>query len=127
MQITSAPYFAFLILVFFGYWLLADKRDWRIAFLAIVSYFFYSHAGLAAVLLLFAVSTIDFTTTRLMSRRERHRKLLLWISLAVDIGALCVFKYANFFLDSACRLLSSAGLKSSALHLNILAPVGISF
>jgi hypothetical protein len=68
MPTTSAPYFAFLILVFFGYWLLAERHDWRIIFLAVASCFFYSHAGPMALMLLLAVSAIDFTTSRLMVR-----------------------------------------------------------
>src|SRR5262245_48103127 len=126
MSTTSAPYFVFLILVFFGYWLLANRSDWRVIFLVIASCFFYSHAGAGAVLLLLAVSTIDYTVSRLMSgspkdgtfRRgiaglsslHQQRKTLLLISLVTDIGVLCVFKYANFFLDSAGSILSTASL-----------------
>jgi D-alanyl-lipoteichoic acid acyltransferase DltB (MBOAT superfamily) len=162
MQITTAPYFAFLIVVFFAYWSVAEKPNWRIAFVAIASYFFYWHAGPLACLLLFAVSTIDFTTSRLMVRssaslREdtfrrfvvpapfgrvpsgglspprrftnpnRHTKVLLAISLVADIGALCIFKYANFFLDSAGSILSAAGAAAPAIHLKLLAPIGMSF
>ena len=150
MPTTSAPYFAFLILVFFGYWLLADRHVWRIIFLAVASCFFYSHAGPTALMLLLGVSTIDFTTSCFMARSSgckqgsckqgtfrrgfrvfsipcRYRKTLLLISLATDVGALCVFKYANFFLDSAGSILSAAGLAAPAGHLKLLVPIGMSF
>jgi D-alanyl-lipoteichoic acid acyltransferase DltB (MBOAT superfamily) len=47
--------------------------------------------------------------------------------LVIDIGALCVFKYANFFIESTTRGLSLLGLKLSAAHLNLILPLGISF
>jgi alginate O-acetyltransferase complex protein AlgI len=129
MLLSSGIYFAFLITVFFAYWIISDRREWRIAFLAAVSTIFYSQTGLMPLLLLFAISTIDYTTTRLMARSEdrSRRRLLLSLTLSVDIGALCLFKYANFFLDSVAGGLSFFGVNIPAVHLNILAPIGISF
>src|SRR5262249_5071745 len=49
------------------------------------------------------------------------------ISLTADIGVLCIFKYANFFLDSAGSILTSAGVSAPSIHLKLLAPIGISF
>jgi len=45
----------------------------------------------------------------------------------MDIGALCVFKYANFFIQSASGVLSLLGFTISDSRLNIVAPIGISF
>jgi D-alanyl-lipoteichoic acid acyltransferase DltB (MBOAT superfamily) len=55
------------------------------------------------------------------------RRLLLTVSLAIDVGALCVFKYANFFIESIAGAASSFGVSMSPAHFNIIAPVGISF
>jgi alginate O-acetyltransferase complex protein AlgI len=129
MLLTSGIYFAFLIIVFFAYWLIADRPKWRIAFLAAVSYFFYSHSGLLPLLILFSISTIDYMTARLMARSEnkRSRKALLAVSLVVDVGALCLFKYANFFMESSAAATSLLGFEITVPHLNILVPIGISF
>jgi D-alanyl-lipoteichoic acid acyltransferase DltB (MBOAT superfamily) len=129
MLFTQGTYFVFLIAVFFAYWLIADRNRWRIIFLIAAGGFFYMQAGLRPLLLLLAVAAIDFTTTRLMAQCEsrRWRRLLLIISLVIDLGALCVFKYANFFIESTARSLAFLGLTISVPHLNLIAPLGISF
>ncbi|MCI0489348.1 MAG: MBOAT family protein [Blastocatellia bacterium] len=129
MHFTSGTYFAFLIAVFFAYWLVAGRLRLRIAFLATASCLFYALVGGQALALLFAISIIDFTTTRLMARCEdrTRRKLLLTVSLSIDIGALCFFKYANFFMESVADGLSIFGVAIATSSLNLLVPVGISF
>ena len=129
MHFTSGTYYAFLIAVFFAYWAIAGRLRLRVVFLIGVSSFFYLLTGGRALWLLMAISLIDFTTTRLMARQttQARRKLLLYVSLTVDIGALCVFKYANFFIESAASGLSLFGIKAEAMNLSLLVPVGISF
>src|SRR5262249_7715641 len=95
-----------------------------VALLAGVSALFYAINARRALGLLIVIAAVDFTTTRLMASTEgiRRRRLLLAISLVTDIGALCFFKYANFFLDSVASVTSSA-----LLRLDIVVPLGISF
>ena len=52
---------------------------------------------------------------------------MLLTSLATNLGILGFFKYFNFFVDSAHRLLESVGFVADAPVLNIVLPVGISF
>ena len=128
MYFTTGPYFVFLMAVFFGYWALAARPRGRVAFLALASCFFYSMTGLRGLLLLVAVSAVDFTTTSLMARAEgRRRRKLLFISLAVDIGTLCVFKYAGFFIEAGAGALSLFGVTLPPVTFEIVAPAGISF
>lgn len=56
-----------------------------------------------------------------------QKRLYLWLTVAIDLGTLCYFKYANFGIDSMNALLHSLGWDSSWPALNILLPVGISF
>ena len=131
MLFTSGTYYVFLIAVFFVYWAVAWRIRLRIVFLLSASCFFYAMAGGRALLVLVAISAIDFTTTRWMARRDdqRRRRRLLFISLTMDIGALCVFKYVDFFIQSASAsgVLSLLGFTISDSRLNIVAPIGISF
>lgn len=128
MLSTNGTYFVFLIAVFFAYWAIATRASWRVAFIAAASCLFYWLSAGRALILLLAISLIDFTTTRWMARtsNQRTRKRLLIVSLIADIGALCLFKYANFFIDSTTSALSLAGVTLST-HVNIIAPLGISF
>ncbi len=129
MLFTQGNYFIFLLLVFFAYWLVAARVEWRKLFLLAASCFFYAQAGWQAVLLLLAVSTLDYTTTRRLQRCEQphRRKLLLALSLSADLGVLCLFKYANFFLASAAQGATLLGWHVNAPHMNLLVPLGLSF
>jgi alginate O-acetyltransferase complex protein AlgI len=84
----------------------------------------WSLVGSVAFLVL--VSAIFMVLSRL-SDESRRRLLCLMISLITQLGLLGVFKYFNFFVDSASALLAGLGIESSSLHLNIVLPVGISF
>ena len=57
----------------------------------------------------------------------RLRKSLLTISLVGNLGLLCYFKYANFFLHSLERALHLAGGDASLPLLEVILPIGISF
>jgi D-alanyl-lipoteichoic acid acyltransferase DltB (MBOAT superfamily) len=129
MPFTSGIYPVFLIIVFFAYWLIAERVGWRILLLAAASCIFYWLAGGWTLLLLLSISIIDFTTTRLMVRAEDQykRKSLLCLSLAVQIGALSIFKYADFFIETGASAVSFLGIEVPDARLGLLAPIGISF
>jgi D-alanyl-lipoteichoic acid acyltransferase DltB (MBOAT superfamily) len=57
---------------------------------------------------------------------QRARGFLL-LSLAVNLGLLGLFKYFNFFADSAAALCGALGWQPGWTTLNIILPVGISF
>ncbi|MBX7218696.1 MAG: MBOAT family protein [Blastocatellia bacterium] len=128
MFLTSGVYFIFLLTVFFAYWLIT-KPSGRVTFLAGASCFFYACAGVKPLLLLLAMALVDFTTTRLMAQTEseRKRKFLLAISLVTDIGTLCFFKYANFFLATVAEGANRLGFPITVHPFRFLVPLGISF
>jgi D-alanyl-lipoteichoic acid acyltransferase DltB (MBOAT superfamily) len=90
---------------FYGWW------DWRFLFLIVFS------------------SVVDYFVGRGLAKEERPslRKLLLWISIIVNIGFLGFFKYYNFFVDNFVNAFSFFGQKISPNTLDIILPVGISF
>ena len=129
MLLTSGTYYVFLIVVFFIYWAMAERRaGLRVVFLIAASCFFYWQLSGYALLILVAISMVDFTTTRLMMRPDQKKRgLLLAVSLVASIGALCIFKYANFFIESATAGARLFGIAFPQLQLSIIAPIGISF
>ncbi|NRA92478.1 MAG: MBOAT family protein, partial [Psychroserpens sp.] len=58
---------------------------------------------------------------------QSKRKVLLWVSIFVNLGFLGFFKYYNFFLDNFVTAFSFFGMQIKANSLNIILPVGISF
>ncbi len=61
------------------------------------------------------------------AKTESKRRLWLFVSLAINLGVLCLFKYANFALDSVYTALNWFGLHTSKPVLAIFLPYGISF
>ena len=79
---------------------------------------------------LIALSTVvDFLVgIRIEEAPEKARKKRwLWVSLAVNLGILGYFKYANFFIENWIAAWDSLGVTMHASTLQIILPVGISF
>lgn len=57
----------------------------------------------------------------------RRRRVGLVLTVGANLLFLGVFKYFNFFLDTADELLRAFGSSARAWHLHILLPAGISF
>jgi D-alanyl-lipoteichoic acid acyltransferase DltB (MBOAT superfamily) len=49
------------------------------------------------------------------------------LSIFINIGLLCYFKYLNFFIDSFTQLLASLNFEVNTKSLEIILPIGISF
>ncbi len=129
MLFNSAVFLVFLVLVFTLFWIVAPKRPVMGKLILLVSsYVFYGWWDWRFLILIAFSSGSDFLIGKYIYRAEKTviRKLLLFLSLFLNIGLLFVFKYFNFFIDSFKALLgdNQAGEWST---LNIILPVGISF
>lgn len=74
-------------------------------------------------------SFTDYTVGIYLGRagETTKRKMLLAISLFVNLGILFVFKYFNFFISQFVGILNYLGLNAHYPTLSIILPVGISF
>lgn len=61
------------------------------------------------------------------ARDKAKRRAWLFVSLVINIGVLCYFKYFNFFIISASSFLNWIGLHASFHTLKIILPYGVSF
>ena len=118
-------FFAALLLV---YWII-PWRQARIWLLLAASFFFYASWNKQLALLICATTVMDYLVALGMDRGRRQvvRKGLLALSLVVNLGVLCYFKYANFFLLSLDELLIAAGAPMWFNTLKVILPIGISF
>ena len=128
MLFHTHQYLIFFVAVFIAYWAMPWHRG-RVYLLLASSLFFYATWNEWLALLVGATATIDFLIAhRIESARSKAvKRAYLGISLAVNLGVLAYFKYANFFLDSLYEALRVAGVTSPPPHLNVLVPFGISF
>ncbi|MGI9647274.1 MAG: MBOAT family O-acyltransferase [Acidimicrobiia bacterium] len=127
MVFNSFEYAVFLPLVFILYWTVLRKRQNHLLLAA--SYLFYGWWDWRFLSLIIVSTFTDFFVARAINGSEEvtRRRLLMFVSVAVNLGILGFFKYFNFFIDSAAGLLDSAGLEPNLPTLTILLPVGISF
>jgi alginate O-acetyltransferase complex protein AlgI len=156
---TTLPYAIFFAVAFVGSWALS-LRDIplpaalrglpaasrvvggynglpRALFLLALSYYFYASWNWRYLPLIFGSSTVDFFLARAIAREERPhaRRVMLALTVALNLGFLGFFKYWNFALENvrlAAALLAGGGGAAlphgtdEALKV-LLPPVGISF
>ncbi len=128
MLFCSPEFLLFFTVVFAVYWAL-PWRSVRIWLLLIASFYFYACWNKHLALLITGTTVLDYLLALGMdhSRSPGGRRLLLGISLFANLGLLCYFKYANFFLTSLDEALIAAGSPTWFRPLSVILPIGISF
>ena len=106
------------------YTLLKKQNTPRILFVTLFSYYFYYKSSGAYFFLLAVVTVSDYLIARFINQiaRQALRKALGVLSLVINLGLLCYFKYTNFFGEVVASI---TGGTFSAL--DIFLPVGVSF
>jgi D-alanyl-lipoteichoic acid acyltransferase DltB (MBOAT superfamily) len=130
MLFNSTAFMVFLPLVFAAYWLLKPVRiTWQNTVLLSASYVFYGWWDWRFLLLLAFSTALDFLAGIMIHEEAgvKRRRTLLWITVALNLGLLGFFKYFNFFIDSAVRVLETLGFQANPWSLNLILPIGISF
>ena len=127
MLFTSLIYFLFLPIVVLVFFLTPLK--WRWLWLLAASYFFYMYWNPAYIILIIASTLVDYWAALQIDKAPRPevKKKYLYLSLAVNLGILFIFKYFNFFSNQVAALAQPFSPGFEAFHLNVLLPVGISF
>lgn len=113
----------YLPLVLLGYYICPKKG--RNLFLLIVSLVFYAWGEPKYVFLMIFSILVNYIFGRLMDKHRENKKrlkLMLVLSVVIDIGLLSVFKYTDFIITNV-----NAIFGSSFDLLNIALPIGISF
>ncbi len=148
MLFIDPIFFVFIAIALAVHWTLRSNT-WRKAWLLVCSHIFYAgffignpfeffakvraHEALPdgwwfpAVLM--GSTCLDYAVGRGIGGATSDGKRRAWliVSLAVNLGVLCFFKYFNFFLTSASGFLAWVGLPASDWTLRIFLPYGISF
>lgn len=111
----------FLPIVFALYCLLPSIKV-KNALLIVASLLFYAYGEPVYVLLMVASSFMNYGMARLIAKGEKRKKIFLVLAVALNLGMLAVFKYADFAVDTV------NGLLSTNIPLpGITLPIGISF
>ena len=112
----------YLPLVLLGYYICPKKG--RNLFLLIVSLVFYAWGEPKYVFLMIFSILVNYIFGRLMDKHRENKKrlkLMLVLSVVIDIGLLSVFKYTDFIITNV-----NAIFGANFDLLNIALPIGIS-
>jgi alginate O-acetyltransferase complex protein AlgI len=128
MLFNSYTFFVFFCIVTVGYYALPFWTT-RKLFLLIASYIFYAAWNPPFVVLILFSTIVGWWFARLIDRTTQpdSKRLILIISLIINLGLLGFFKYGNFLLDNFTSLVSTIGIDYHPNHLDIILPIGISF
>jgi len=126
MLFNSSVFLLFVALLLPLYALM-QRVGARKALLLVASYAFYAHWAWPYLFLLAGSTLVDWSVSRRLDGEQRpgRRRLLLLASLLVNLGALAVFKYGNFLIDSFVPAALLGADARPLLPAEI--PVGISF
>lgn len=131
MIFSSGLFFIIFLLFYPIYILLGNHQRLRIVYVTIFSLYFYFKSSGLCVLLLLASASSDFIIGMLMDRQKTDikKKLLVSLSIIINLGVLSYFKYFNFFADIFWNIKNSILNNGSDAWINvdIVLPVGISF
>ncbi len=152
MSITSVTFILFLLATVILYYLIPGKHRWLV--LLASSMFFYMMSGISngIYILITALSTfgsaifmqkiadsqkIYFKENRenltredkakIKKKNNSKRKTLLILTLILNFGILCVFKYSHFALEQFNNVISLFGAQPVEDTMKFIIPLGISF
>ena len=121
MLFSSIPFlYYFLPLVLITYFLAPNRLKNTVLLLYSLVFYGWGEPKLLG-LMLFTIGMF-YLCGLLIDRTETRKKFWLWVSVAVSLGLLGIFKYADFFISSFNAV---TGLGVPLLRLAL--PVGISF
>lgn len=130
MLFNSIDFAIFLPIVFFIYWFgTFNSLMFQNFLILIASYLFYGWWDFRFLSLIMFSTVIDYSIGLLIFRENnrRNRKILLGISMFINLGFLAYFKYFNFFAESFVEAFTLFGMHIDSFTLDIILPVGISF
>ena len=124
-SLTFVVFFAVVLLLHYAPFAWRTKKF----NLLVASYLFYAAWNPPFVLLLWISTLVDWHVAKriFVEDRRARRRVLLALSIAVNLGFLGFFKYGNFLLENWIWLMSQIGVEWQAADWDIVLPVGISF
>jgi alginate O-acetyltransferase complex protein AlgI len=111
----------FLPLTYLLYTIVPSIR-WKNGLLIVASLIFYAYGEPVYVLLMIFSAWINYLYARCIAGYQKKKKIFLVAAVVINLGILCVFKYAGFLIQT-CNRLFHLSLKDPSISL----PVGISF
>lgn len=128
MLFNSGQFFVFFVVVFFLYWIIPSLRV-RNLILLVASVYFYISWNAYLALVIVVTTAIDYLLALRMegASEESSKKFCLLVSICMNLGLLCYFKYLGFFARTFEPLIQVVAGPVTLPNLDIILPIGISF
>tara|TARA_R110002124_G_scaffold6873_2_gene41073 strand:- start:3912 stop:5363 length:1452 start_codon:yes stop_codon:yes gene_type:complete len=129
MLFPTLTFGIFFLIVFTVSWSMRWTPVPRKWFLVAASYFFYGWWDWRFTFLLFGTTLVNYLAGLALGRTtgQGARKLIVGVTVFVDLAVLAFFKYFDFFLTSLDGLLNTLGLQRDLPFMEVILPIGISF
>lgn len=95
MPLSSFSFFTFLTIVLLLYWKFAKKYQW--ALLLLTSYYFYASWKPGYLGIILITTLINYFGALKLHERQKYKKLWFVGIVTLNLLALLIFKYFNFF------------------------------
>src|ERR1700722_1319357 len=128
MVFSSILFLFYFLPIFLITYFIVDKKFKNIVIL-IGSIVFYSWGAPRFIFVILATTLLDFYIVRWMSNTETrlHKRLLLALSVMINLGLLFYFKYSNFFIQNFNSVLYHIFHTQGITWTKLVLPLGISF
>ncbi len=129
MLFNTPIFFVFFVVFLLIYGIVLLQKRPRLYFILVASLVFYGAWNYRFIPLLVGSSIVDYYLALAIASAAtvKRKKLLLTLSIAMNLGILGLFKYADFVLVSVADFLQLFGAEASLPTLSWVLPVGISF
>ena len=127
MVFSSNVFLLYFLPLFLICYFVCPKR-FRNYIILLFSIVFYAWGAPDFILWLLGSTIANFFLVKLMHKTEKKplKKLYCGLAIAVSLGLLVYYKYANFLIDNLNALISVFGANPIRLA-KVLLPIGISF
>lgn len=152
MSITSLSFFLFIIVIFFLYYAIPKKFQWVLLLIASISFYVLGGAK-SFFYVVVTASTIYISTVYMQKLTDKQKKYIkenkavlskeekskykneikkkrrtaMILTLLLNVGFLCFFKYFHFLLDQLNMLFQAVGIHEIKDTFKFIIPLGISF
>ncbi len=135
MLFNSIDFFIFFPIVLIIYYIIPDKV--KHFWLLIASYYFYMCWNAKYVVLIMSSTIITYASGLIIEKikgfkctdlkRDKYKKWVVAGSFIINLGILFYFKYFEFSLNLAAKVLEKVHIQMNVPAFDIILPVGISF
>lgn len=126
MLFNSFVFFLFLFIVLSVFYAL-KKQLFKKYWLLLSSFFFYGYWNWELLAVLFLCIISNYYIALWIRKSTKSIKNWLIIGIVFNLSLLILFKYYNFFIDSFDEIGRLLGFNTTAFHLQLILPIGISF